>query len=76
MSNFESKVSYKSDIEPFERNWMARKLFYKYEIEKQEKSLTSKVSYKFDSPVKYNFIPHVYIILYTLGIRPKEKVTS
>ena len=32
---------------------MARKLSYKYEIEKQEKSLTSKVCYKFDSPVRY-----------------------
>ena len=49
------KVSYKFDIEPLGQNEIARKLSYnlgyKYDIEKQEKFLTSKVSYKFDSPV-------------------------
>ena len=41
--SFESKVSYKFDIEPFGQNAnciMARKLSYKYDIEKQEKSLS------------------------------------
>ena len=36
---FDSKVSYKSDNEPFGQNEMARKRSYKYDIEKQEKSL-------------------------------------
>ena len=44
-------MSYKFDIEPSDQNEMARKLSYKYEIEKQENSHTSKVSFKFDSPV-------------------------
>ena len=33
-------MSYKFDIEPFGQNEMARKLSYKYDIEKQEKSLS------------------------------------
>ena len=33
-------LSYKFDIETFGQNKMARKLSYKYEIEKQEKSLS------------------------------------
>ena len=31
---------YKFDIESFERNWMARKLSYKYDFEKAQKSLS------------------------------------
>ena len=33
-------MSYKFDIEPFGENEMARKLSYKYDIEKQDKSLS------------------------------------
>ena len=38
--SFEPKVSYKFDIDRFVQNEMARKLSYKYVIEKQEKSLS------------------------------------
>ena len=36
---FESKMPFKFDIEPFGQNEMTRNLSYKYDIEKQEKSL-------------------------------------
>ena len=40
VKSFESKVSYKFDIEPFGQIEMARKLSFKYDIENEQKSLS------------------------------------
>ena len=57
LDTFDYRLSHKFDFEPLAQNEMARKLFYKYDFEKQKKSLTSQVSYIFDSSVLTQSLP-------------------